>query len=100
MQCSNCGQELVIGGEFCGNCGAKISNSIKSQPTGNLAQQDVPVAPLSNAPQDPTAEQPPLPQQLSVSQNPSGQLAPLTPVSNVGTRTLSNTATAIPKKAK
>lgn len=98
MQCSNCGQELVAGGAFCGNCGAKISNSINAQPTGNLAQQDVPVTPLSNTPQAPTAEQPPLPQQPPISQNPSGQLAPLTPVSNAGSQTLPNTATAIPKE--
>lgn len=98
MQCSNCGQELVAGGVFCGNCGAKISNSINAQPTGNLAQQDIPVAPLSNTPQAPTAEQPPLPQQPSISQIPSGQLAPLTPVSNADSQTLPNTATAIPKE--
>lgn len=98
MQCSNCGQELVVGGEFCGNCGAKISNSVNLQPTGNLTQQDAPVALLSNTPNVPTAEQPPLPQQPPISQNPSGQLAPLTPVSNVNSQPLPNTATAIPKK--
>ncbi len=32
MQCNNCGQELVAGAEFCGNCGAKLLNVAPTAP--------------------------------------------------------------------